>query len=140
MYYRGASVAVLVYDVTVRETLTNGVTSWIEQLQKHCDTEDILLVLVGNKVDLKDLRAVEEKEAREYAGSIGAVFWETSAKTGHNVDELFRDICSRLEKKGSNNLSFISDNTMPRGRGLTVISSDNVLVDPPKPSRQCCRM
>jgi len=83
LYYRGASVILIVYDISNRNTFTSGV----------------------NKFDLAiSNREVTENEARKYAEDIGAMFYETSAKTGHNVNMIFGDIASRLEKSESKSL------------------------------------
>ena len=141
MFYRGASVIVLVYDVTDRTSFTEGVADWLAQLRTSWNPEDLVLALVGNKIDLEDNRQVEEKEGKEYAGKIGAIFMETSAKTGFNVEELFMNICCKLEEKNNNNLNQslnIDETQRTRHRGLTVVSNDNELIEPRKKSFECC--
>ena len=128
---------VVVYDITVRESLTDGVTNWHKQLQENCSTEDLLLVLVGNKTDLESSRTVDESEGREVAEKMGAIYCETSAKTGFNVDKLFMDICLKLEERNNNNLP--NSDKIHRGRGLTVKSHNNQIVQPKKTSSHCCK-
>ena len=66
-YYRGAVGALLVYDITKHQTYQN-VTRWLKELRDHADS-NIVIMLVGNKSDLKHLRAVPEDEARAYAST-----------------------------------------------------------------------
>lgn len=66
-YYRGAVGALLVYDITKHQTYQN-VTRWLKELRDHADS-NIVIMLVGNKSDLKHLRAVPEDEARAYASA-----------------------------------------------------------------------
>lgn len=76
MYYRNANAALLVFDVTSSLSF-NEVKSWILELQKNVQ-EPMFLLLVGNKTDLDDQRAVSREEAFMYSQSIGAKFLETS--------------------------------------------------------------
>ena len=67
-YYRGALGALLVYDMTKHFTYEN-VERWLRELRDHAD-ENIVMMLVGNKSDLKHLRAVPVDEAKSYAGKV----------------------------------------------------------------------
>jgi len=142
LYYRGAAVVLLVYDVTNRETFAGGIKTWIKQLKEHCDLNELLLVLIGNKVDLEFLREVDESEAREYARSIGAIYWETSAKSGLNVEEVFANICSELEERGNKYLTYEPNPSSIRHRTLTVMSStgENVESRHLRLSSKCCSL
>lgn len=86
-YYRGALGAVLVYDVTKRQTFDH-VARWLEELRSHADNS-IVIVLIGNKADLVDLRAVPTEDAVEFAENQGLFFFETSALKGDNVEAAF---------------------------------------------------
>ena len=66
-YYRGAVGALLVYDISKHQTYTN-VTRWLKELRDHADS-NIVIMLVGNKSDLKHLRAVPTDEAKAFAGA-----------------------------------------------------------------------
>ena len=140
LYYRGAAVVFIVYDVTDRDSFVNGVRDWVGQMDAHCDPDEILLVLIGNKVDLSSVREVNEKEAREYASNIGATYWETSAKTGFNIDKVFLDVCLRLEEQGNKHLIYVSDRAFSRERAITVTSSsgESVKQKHVKISSRCC--
>jgi len=97
MYYRGAGAAIIVYDVTQEQSF-QSVKSWVRELNNH-GTQNIILAIAGNKCDLDDRREVQQREAQSYAESMNAIFMETSAKTAHNIINLFREICYRLETR-----------------------------------------
>ena len=94
LYYRGAHVVLLVFDVT-QEATFKDINSWIEQLQGHVNVNQILLLLIGNKVDLgSDLRKVSEEQAADYAKTIKAKYYDASAVSGLNVDDIFKAVAS----------------------------------------------
>ena len=93
MYYRGAKAAVVVYDITKKDTLT-GAKSWIAELQSR--QPGCVIILVGNKVDLNKSRTIDADEVKEYARSHHLIHTEASAKTGHNVEEIFNIICREI--------------------------------------------
>jgi len=96
MYYRGASAAIVVYDITNYDSFTRA-KQWVKELQRQGNT-NIVIALTGNKQDLEDKRKVEISEAQTYADDNGILYKETSAKTSHNVAELFVDIAKKLPK------------------------------------------
>jgi Ras-related protein Rab-5C len=99
MYYRGAAAAVVVYDITNRQSFLRA-KSWIKELQRQ-GNPSIVIALAGNKLDLADqARQVDAEEARQYADENGILFVETSAKTNHMVAELFKTIAIKLPKGG----------------------------------------
>jgi len=99
MYYRGAAAAVVVYDITNRQSFLRA-KSWIKELQRQ-GAPSIVIALAGNKLDLEGGRQVESDEARAYADENGILFVETSAKTNHMVNELFKTIAVKLPKNGA---------------------------------------
>jgi len=98
MYYRGAHAAILVFDVTQQDTL-DKVGGWVEELQDNAG-EDIILVMAANKCDLLQSTqgGVSMKEATEYAKSIGAALFETSAVNGKGIEALFAHVTQHLVK------------------------------------------
>lgn len=107
MYYRNAQAAIVVYDVTKAATLERA-KSWIKELQRQANPH-IVIALVGNKIDLAEENQADNEEQEEddaasvgrqvptedaaaYASEAGLLFMETSAKTGHNVEEMFTEI------------------------------------------------
>jgi Ras-related protein Rab-5C len=96
MYYRGAASAIVAYDITNRGSFVRA-KSWVKELQRQ-GNPNIVIALAGNKLDLQANREVEIEEAQAYADDNGIMFMETSAKTNHNVTELFRTIAVKLPK------------------------------------------
>lgn len=95
MYYRNAHCALVVYDISEKESFENA-KSWIRELQRHADA-NIIISLVGNKLDLAETsRAVSPEEGQQYAESEGLMFMEVSAKTPINVTELFTALANKL--------------------------------------------
>jgi len=99
-YYRGAAGALLVYDITRRETFDH-LLLWLEDARQH-SSQNMVVLLCGNKADLEHKRAVSQEEGKRFAEEHGLMFLETSAKTADNVDEAFfrsaRIICDNIEK------------------------------------------
>ncbi|KAI0831668.1 GTPase [Trametes gibbosa] len=93
-YYRGAVGALLVYDISKHATYVN-VTRWLKELRDHADS-NIVIMLVGNKSDLKHLRAVPTEEAKTFAAENGLSFIETSALDASNVESAFQTILTDI--------------------------------------------
>jgi len=96
-YYRGAAGALLVYDITRRETFTH-LTSWLDDARQHASSE-MTIMLIGNKCDLDQKRAVKYEEGEQFAKDNGLIFMETSAKTAHNVEEAFLTNAKKIYEK-----------------------------------------
>ncbi|MCJ1231342.1 Vacuolar protein sorting-associated protein 21 [Toensbergia leucococca] len=111
MYYRNAQSALVVYDLTKPTSLIKA-RHWVAELQRQA-SPGIVIALVGNKLDLTnsgssssnnaeeetdedDARKISVKEGREYAEEEGLLFFETSAKTGTNVQEVFTAIANAI--------------------------------------------
>lgn len=86
-YYRGAAGALLVYDITRRETF-NHLTRWLEEARQNAN-QSMVIMLIGNKSDLDHRRQVTKEEGEKFAKEHGLIFLETSAKTAANVEEAF---------------------------------------------------
>ncbi|KAK4650753.1 Vacuolar protein sorting-associated protein 21 [Podospora pseudocomata] len=111
MYYRNAQAALVVYDLTKPTSLIKA-KHWVAELQRQA-SPGIVIALVGNKLDLtndsaggdgegagagdgEDARKVTTEEAKSYAEEEGLLFFETSAKTGYNVTEVFTAIANAI--------------------------------------------
>eukprot|EP00286_Rhodomonas_abbreviata_P008225 CAMPEP_0181318758 /NCGR_PEP_ID=MMETSP1101-20121128/17183_1 /TAXON_ID=46948 /ORGANISM="Rhodomonas abbreviata, Strain Caron Lab Isolate" /LENGTH=297 /DNA_ID=CAMNT_0023426261 /DNA_START=212 /DNA_END=1103 /DNA_ORIENTATION=+ len=93
-YYRGAVGALLVYDIAKHLTFEN-VDRWLKELRDHAD-QHIVIMLVGNKSDLRHLRAVPTEDAKGYAETRKLSFIETSALDSTNVDQAFQTILTEI--------------------------------------------
>jgi Ras-related protein Rab-5C len=94
MYYRSAKFAIIVYDITNKDSLS-GAKYWIKELQTK-GPRDIIMTIVGNKVDKESEREITMNEVREYAEENQIMFMETSAKNGVNVKELFAELTKKI--------------------------------------------
>ncbi|CAN6989565.1 unnamed protein product, partial [Brassica rapa subsp. trilocularis] len=103
-YYRGAMGILLVYDVT-DESSFNNIRNWIRNIEQHA-SDNVNKILVGNKADMDESkRAVPTAKGQALADEYGIKFFETSAKTNLNVEEVFfsigKDIKQRLSDTDS---------------------------------------
>ncbi|KAJ7536193.1 hypothetical protein O6H91_12G059400 [Diphasiastrum complanatum] len=93
-YYRGAVGALLVYDLTKHSTYDN-IQRWLKELRDHADS-NIVIMLVGNKSDLKHLRGVTTEEGQAFSEKEGLSFLETSALDSTNVERAFQSTLTEI--------------------------------------------
>ena len=91
IFFQGAKLAILVYDITRKDSFENLKNVWLKELKDHAD-KNVVLGVAGNKSDLYEKEEVPEQEAREYAKSIGAIFCLTSAQNNSGIEELFEEM------------------------------------------------
>ncbi|CAB1334375.1 unnamed protein product [Coregonus sp. 'balchen'] len=135
-YYRGAVGALLVYDIAKHLTYENA-ERWLKELQDHADS-NIVIMLVGNKSDLRHLRAVPTDEAKALAEKHGLSFLETSALDSSNVELAFQttltaiyNIVSQRQMSGRSDADFLpNSNVVP----ITVQPTQNAAK-----SSACCQ-
>ena len=105
-YYKGANVALLVYDVTRKETFIH-ITKWLEEIKSNI-SEQITIILIGNKKDLENERKVSYEEGESFAKKNGLIFLEISAKIPNNIVEVFKN--SILSEISNVKLKYENDN------------------------------
>ena len=95
--YKGAVGIVLIYDITNKKTFDN-VRSWITSIEEET-SKKIILILVGNKADLKDERKVQKEEGEDIAKEFNLPFFESSAQSGLNVKSVFETLAKLIVEK-----------------------------------------
>lgn len=120
IYYRMSNGAILVYDITDKESFQK-VKNWVKELKKMLGS-DICLVIAGNKFDLERERNVSSNEAEEYAKQVGATHFNTSAKLNQNVEEVFFDLTRRMMAHADEleHLSTLTKTSNSRGNVVVV--------------------
>ncbi|KAL0231696.1 hypothetical protein GEMRC1_011100 [Eukaryota sp. GEM-RC1] len=98
-YLRDCSAAIIVFDVTDRKSYDNALSKWLTSVQDE-QNDDILVVLVGNKVDLSTQRVISTSELSSKASSLEIPYFECSARIGLNVKDLFQNVALLLSKPG----------------------------------------
>ncbi|KAG5634154.1 hypothetical protein H0H81_003129 [Sphagnurus paluster] len=94
-YYRGAQGIILVYDVSRRKSF-EGLPRWYSEIQKYVDSDDVVKILIGNKVDMEFSRQVSTAEGKAFATQMSSMFVEASAKTSVGVQEAFEHAVERI--------------------------------------------
>ncbi|KAG1334968.1 ras-related protein RABA1f-like [Cocos nucifera] len=123
---RGAVGALVVYDVSRHVTFEN-VERWLKELRDHTDT-NIVIMLVGNKADLRHLRAVSTEDAKAFAERENTFFMETSALESMNVEIAFTEVLTQIYRVVSRKALDIGDDptTLPKGQTINVGTKDDV--------------
>ena len=124
VYYRDAVGAILVYDITDRDSFEK-VRTWVEELRLYL-SRDTPIAIAGNKCDMASNKQVDSDEAETYATEVKAKHFYTSAKTGKGIEELFYDVTKailrrnkRVKKKKDKRKSK-KDVEMPDGHQLNM--------------------
>ena len=94
MFYKDANAAVLVYDITRKDSFEELQNYWSQQI-KESSPPNIILAVAANKSDLIKQEAVEEETARAFANELGAIFVSTTATTVESINELFIEIAKK---------------------------------------------
>jgi Ras-related protein Rab-1A len=96
-YYRGAHGIIIVYDITDKESFDN-VRQWLFEIDRYA-SENVCKLLVGNKSDLTNKRAVEYEQSKAFADELNIPFLETSAKNAANVEQAFLTMAAQIKNK-----------------------------------------
>lgn len=139
-YYRGAVGAMLVYDISKRQSFDH-IARWLEELRGHADN-NIVIMLVGNKSDLENIRAVPTEDAKEFAEKENLFFMETSALEATNVEPAFLTILTEIYRIVSRKSLIANDETESEGNSALLTGTKIVVPSQePLPARtkySCC--
>jgi len=103
LYYRDAQVAILTYDVTNEQSL-ESLSYWLNELNDKVEIDNMILCLAGNKNDVEaSKKTVPTSKGKAFAEENNMIFFETSAKTGAGVKELFQAIAVKEYELLKNN-------------------------------------
>ena len=120
-FYKDAAVAILVYDITRKDSFENLQNYWHKQLLENGE-KNVVLGVAGNKCDLYENEAVSENEAREFADKIGAIFELTSAANNTGITELFQDVGSKyLDPNFQQKIKDVEEEKVTEGKGSNVV-------------------
>ncbi|XP_054620003.1 ras-related protein Rab-25-like [Dunckerocampus dactyliophorus] len=131
-YYRGAVGALLVYDITKHVTYESA-ERWLKELYDHADPH-MVVMLVGNKNDLEDMRTIPAEEAKAFAETNGLMFMETSALDSTNVEAAFIDVLTAIHRK-------VASRQVTRGSisAVTLSGPTHPASEAQQEGRGCCR-
>jgi len=112
-YIRKANGILLIYDISEKSTFMS-LNKWMENIEEEIDTK-LPIILVGNKSDLNDKRKVTTEEGENKAKEYGFPFYETSCKTGDNVNECFIELAELVYEKFGKKPSKNSNKKIKKG-------------------------
>jgi small GTP-binding protein len=120
-FYRGAVGAMLVYDICKPSSFEN-VERWLKELQDHADSS-IVVMLVGNKTDLRHLRAIKTEEGAGFAQKHRISFMETSAMDSSNVEVAFNTVLHQVYAMTSRRTAGATMDRASFGQARSILSS-----------------
>jgi len=139
-YYRGAVGALLVYDISKRISYDN-VSIWLKELRDHADP-NIVIMLVGNKKDLRHMRQVQTEEAKEFCKQHKLFFIETSALADSNVATAFETILKEIYRLISRKTIVGGEGApssfTPSGTSIVITEENTTHTTTPSEGKKCC--
>ena len=122
---RNADGVILVFDLTQKDTFEQ-MKQWLNDVNEICD--DVKIIILGNKSDLKDERKVEEEIANNFAEKLNYKYFETSAKEGTNIENAFKAMADLLMDPQTREII-----NNKRHRGNSVLTKKNNI------KKGCCK-
>jgi small GTP-binding protein len=141
LFYKESSAAILVYDITRKDSFEQIKEYWFNQV-KEKSPNNVIIALAANKIDLFENEEVEEKIARDFANEIGAIFMMPSAKNKDGIDELFDIIANKIFKCSGDDDNG-DGNTIDRikeirGKSVKISNNKNFDNNSGKKKKGCC--
>ena len=146
MFYKEASAAILVYDITRKDSFEQIQQYWASQIKENSPS-NIILALCGNKSDLIEEEKVDEEETRNYAKEINAIFYPTSAKNDSGITDLFLQIAKKYTNSDNVRLktdndevfdSTLGDSIESKNRGSVKITKEEMNNVNEVKKKKCC--
>ena len=133
VYCRDAKAAMLVFDICEKQTFLD-IPQWIDTLHEKVNAP---FILIGNKNDMDDQRQVSFDEASQFANQHNALYFETSALTGYNVDDAFNELAN-LAVRGDTEVNQPTTESVPQTQAQTVDIKEPENQNASKKSSGCC--
>ena len=127
-YYKGAKGALIVYDITRKNTFDN-IDKWITDLKLNGD-KDICIIILGNKSDLIDKREINKNDGIKKAEMYKIAFLETSALNGDNISKAFDELIEQIVINNKNIFQDDNENEIDKGVNLNDEKNNN--------KKKCC--
>ena len=134
-FYRNADGVMFVCDVTKEKTFDN-IKNWLIDSEQNANNSNFKKILVGNKIDLKEERAIDTQQLQNFANKKEMKFYETSAKDGTNVDHIFTELAKLILEDKSDQQ--IKEEFSHKNRSLSVYSKESEESNNPKKKKGCC--
>ena len=129
-YYQGALGALIVYDITRRNTFEN-VENWLSDLKKCADNK-VSIILLGNKNDLEEEREVKTEEGELFAKDNNIAFLETSALNGKNIEIAFKTLVDEVYNKCHREFESVTNVEIMKGKAINLEEKEE------KNKSKCC--
>ena len=127
-YYKGAKGALIVYNITRKNTFDN-IDKWIIDLKLNGD-KNICIIILGNKSDLIDKREINKNDGIKKAEMYKTAFLETSALNGDNISKAFDELIEQIVINNKNIFQDDNENEIDKGVNLNDEKNNN--------NKKCC--
>ena len=135
-YYRGANVALIIFDITNHKSF-ESLPNWIENFYKN-GPEQKNIILIGNKKDLEEERQVTQEEAEAFSETNNMIYFETSAKDGDNIDYVFNYTAEKLLEFYSGNKEVILKKQMTPNDEKQINNFQDIRIEEKQTEKKCC--
>jgi len=125
-FYKGAHAVIIVFDITSRISFEEMTNMWFREVESNCD-KDVQIAIVGNKCDMESQREVSHEEANNFAIKNNSTYFEASAKSGTNIEQIFFGLTEIIYAKENLQLGTNED------EGLNLQNNENK-----QGSKGCC--